>query len=106
VGTIGLVLLINPLRPILATVLPGTAGYMTLLLAQQIQEVVIVSTVLNLLPVPTLTGNLFAVAAFPSAARRMRKLEPVFAGLLMVALVAGWCPDMLPALRPLLMRGE
>jgi hypothetical protein len=52
-----------------------------------------------------LTGNLLAVAAFPAAARRMRKLEQLCAGLLVAALIAGAVPDVLPALRPLLLRG-
>jgi hypothetical protein len=100
-----LVFALNALRPLLASSLSGTAGYTAVLLAQQVQEVTIASTVFNLLPVPMLTGNLLAVAAFPAAARRMRKLEPLCAGLLVAALIAGAVPDVLPALRPLLLRG-
>lgn len=105
-ATLALVLLINPLRPLLASTLTGTPAFTSLLFLQKVQEVTIESAVLNLLPIPMLTGGLLLLALFPGSERRLRKLEPIGMGLLVVALIAGFVPSPLPLVAPLLMGGR
>lgn len=105
-ATLVLVGIINLLRPIYASSFGGTAGYTGALFMQQVQEVVIASVALNLLPIPMLTGAMFLLALFPQASRRLRKLEPIGMGCLVIALVAGWVPNVVPILAPWLMIGR
>lgn len=88
--------LIDLLRPLAATHLPRTFGYAVLLVLAQTQMIVLVSVVLNLLPLPGLTGGLLLVAAAPDRAQRLRRTEPVAIALLIAVLVAGWWPDATP----------
>lgn len=94
--TLAVVPLIDQVRPLAATHMPRTAGYVAIVLLTEAQRLFTVSVVLNLLPLPVLTGRLFLLAAWPRLDRRFRRAEPLAAALLVVVLVAGWWPDVTP----------
>jgi Zn-dependent protease len=102
--TLAIVPLIDMLRPFVANVLPRTVGYAVLQGIVATQQIIMASVLFNLLPLPGLTGGMLLVAAFPQKARQIqRAVVPVYA-VIVIALVAGWWPDLGPALAPYLTR--
>ena len=85
-----------------ALLLPRTGGYAVLYVLGQLQSVAIASTVLNLLPIPGLIGGGVLQAIWPQAERRLRRLEPFGLALVIVAIVAGWMPNLATTLLPFL----
>lgn len=83
-----------------ALLLPRTGGYAVLYVLGQLQAVAIASTALNLLPVPGLIGGSVLQAIWPNAERRLRRLEPFGLALIIVAIVAGWLPNLATTLLP------
>lgn len=83
-----------------ALLLPRTGGYAVLYVLGQLQAVAIASTALNLLPVPGLIGGSVLQAIWPQAERRLRRLEPFGLALIIVAIVAGWLPNLATTLLP------
>lgn len=102
--TLAIVPLIDMLRPFVANVLPRTVGYAVLQGIVATQQIIMASVLFNLLPLPGLTGGMLLVAAFPHKARQIqRAVVPVYA-VIIIALVAGWWPDLGPVLAPYLTR--
>jgi Zn-dependent protease len=66
----------------------------------QLQLLVLASAVLGLLPVPGLVGGGILQAIWPDAERRLRRLEPFGLALVIVAIVAGWLPNLATTLLP------
>lgn len=83
-----------------ALLLPRTGGYAVLYVLGQLQAVAIASTALNLLPVPGLIGGSVLQAIWPQAERRLRRLQPFGLALIIVAIVAGWLPNLATTLLP------
>jgi Zn-dependent protease len=83
-----------------ALLLPRTGGYAVLYVLGQLQAVAIASTALNLLPVPGLIGGSVLQAIWPQAERRLRRLEPFGLALIILAIVAGWLPNLATTLLP------
>jgi hypothetical protein len=92
-ATVALVPLLGLLRGP-ALLLPRTGGYAALYLLGQLQAVAIASTALNVLPIPGLVGGSLLQAIWPNAERRLRRLEPLGLALVIVAIVAGWMPNL------------
>lgn len=102
--TLALVPLLDMMRPLVANGLPRTVGYAVLQVIVASQQIALASVVLNLLPLPGLTGGMFLLAAFPHKARQIeRAVVPVYA-VIIIALVAGWWPDLGPVLASYLTR--
>lgn len=97
---VALVPLIDLLRP-LALLLPRTGGYAVLYVAGQLQIVALASVALNLLPIPGLIGGVLWQAIWPGKERRLLRLEPFGLALVIVAIVAGWLPNLANVLLPL-----
>ncbi|KFC62453.1 Peptidase, M50 family [Devosia sp. LC5] len=97
---VALVPLIDLLRP-LALLLPRTGGYAMLYVAGQLQIVAIASVALNLLPIPGLIGGVLWQAIWPGEERRLLRLEPFGLAMVIVAIVAGWLPNLANVLLPL-----
>ena len=100
-GMVALVPALDLLRRA-ALLLPRTGGYAVLYVLGQLQSVAIASTVLNLLPVPGLIGGGVLQAIWPRSERRLRRLEPFGLALVIVAIVAGWMPNLATTLLPFL----
>ncbi|MDB5585916.1 MAG: Zn-dependent protease [Devosia sp.] len=83
-----------------ALLLPRTGGYAALYLLGQLQAVAIASTALNVLPIPGLIGGSLLQAIWPGPERRLRRLEPFGLALVIVAIVAGWVPNLATTLLP------
>lgn len=99
-----LVLLLDPLRPLVANGLPRTLGYAVLLTIDATQKIALASLPLNLLPLPGLTGGLFLIAAFPGWERQIRRAVAPVQAALVIILILGWWPDFGAILAPYLTR--
>lgn len=89
------------LRP-LFLMLPRTGGYVTLYVLDQFQKLTLASVMLNVLPLPGLVAGGVLQAVWPGEERRLRRLEPFCLALVIVAIVAGWLPNLatlVPAFR-------
>jgi len=107
-GSLVLTLAFVPLgdmtRPLVANGLPRTVVYAVLQVIVATQQIIMSSVVLNLLPLPGLTGGMLLLAAFPDRAKRIKRaVAPAYA-VLIIALVAGWWPDMGALIAPYLTR--
>lgn len=81
--------LLWPVRQLVVTTMPRTAGYAVLILLDTIQQVAVSFAVLNILPLPPLTGQLLLVAARPSIARRLYRSRGLFEGIMVVLAITG-----------------
>jgi len=99
-ASLALVPLLDGVRQLIATYVPRTAGYAMLQVAVALQEIILMSVPLNLLPLPGLIGGLFLFAALPERARQWRRLVVPVNVVLVLALVAGFVPNMGPMLAP------
>lgn len=89
------------LRP-LFLMLPRTGGYATLYVLDQFQKLTLASVMLNVLPLPGLVAGGVWQAIWPGEERRLWRLEPFCLALVIVAIVAGWLPNLatlVPAFR-------
>lgn len=98
---VALVPLIDLLRP-LALLLPRTGGYAVLYVAGQLQILAMASVALNLLPIPGLIGGVLWQVIWPGEERRLLRLEPFGLALVIIAIVAGWLPNLANMLLPLI----
>jgi hypothetical protein len=87
--TLLLVPAIGLLKPLLFTSLPRTAGMTALVLVENFQNLSIWFVVLNLLPIPVVTGSLLLIAAAPKLEPWLRRRETFMVVLLVGALVTG-----------------
>ncbi|NGP19431.1 zinc metalloprotease [Devosia aurantiaca] len=76
-----------------ALLLPPTGASAALLVLAQLQAIILSSTLLNALPIPGLVAGGMLQAIWPDAERRLRRAEPIFIGLVIVAIVAFGFPD-------------
>ncbi|QQR39651.1 zinc metalloprotease [Devosia rhizoryzae] len=76
-----------------ALLLPPTGASAALLVLAQLQAIILSSTLLNVLPIPGLIGGGMLQAIWPDAERRLRRAEPIFIGLVIVAIVVFGFPD-------------
>lgn len=102
---VGAVLALSPLlwpvRQLVVTTMPRTAGYAVLILLDTIQQVAVTFAILNILPLPPLTGQLLLVAARPSIAQRLYRSRGLFEGIMVVLAITGaatWVVDAIFAL--------
>ncbi|MET3924518.1 hypothetical protein [Devosia sp. 2618] len=96
---VALVPLLDLVRP-LALMLPRTGGYAVLYVIGQLQVIALASALLNLLPIPGLVGGGVLQAIWPEQERRLRRMEPFGLALIIVAIVAGWLPNLATMLMP------
>lgn len=102
--TLAIVPLLDMLRPLAANELPRTLGYAVLQVIVATQQIIMASVVLNFLPLPGLTGGMLLLAAFPHKTKQIqRAVMPIYA-VIVIALVAGWWPDLGPVLASYLTR--
>jgi hypothetical protein len=97
-GAVGLTLLLipllYPLRSVFALSLPRTAAFTVLGITDTLQSLALLFGLLNLLPLPLLTGSLLLEAAFPNLGEWMRRHETALTWIWVVAIVSG-AADML-----------
>lgn len=97
-ATLALVPILQAFRQLVIVNLPRTTAFTTLTAIEQVQDIAIWFVALNWLPLPLMTGALFAYAAWPPFQRIYARNQMLFTALLMVALVAGLLE---PAIRPI-----
>lgn len=84
-----LVPLLWPLRQLVVVTLPRTSAQAVLIVLDIIQDVAISFGIINLLPLPPLTGSLFLLAIRPSLARWLARSRGLFEGIMVVLIVTG-----------------
>ncbi|HEV7719220.1 MAG TPA: hypothetical protein VGO70_09630 [Arsenicitalea sp.] len=83
-----LVVLLNPLRVVVTGNLTGTAAQSVLGVVQEVQQQAVWYVLVNLLPIPGLTGGLWLQAAAPKLAAALARYHLAFAlGLLLLAVI-------------------
>lgn len=94
---LGLTLLAIPLFDLLRSLavdhLPPAGGFAAIECLTEAQRIILASVLLNLLPLPVLTGRLFLIALAPQLQKRLTRLEGPATALIVIALIAGWWPD-------------
>lgn len=87
--TFATVPLLQLVRPFLAVTLSQRGASNVLYVIDTIQQMSLWFIALNWLPLPNLTGGLFALAAFPGLARAYQRYRNIVLALLVAAIVAG-----------------
>jgi Zn-dependent protease len=95
-------------RPIVLPLLPDTASQIAFLLIEAIGQLSLWFALVNLLPVPTLTGGHLLTAIFPQWRESFRRLQPYAAALLTVlaalGLITSWLERAYQLLAGLILR--
>jgi Zn-dependent protease len=90
------------LRPMVLPLLPDTASALAFALVEMTGKLSVWFALLNLLPVPSLTGSHLLMIAMPQWGHWIAKLQPFVAVLLAVLAATGWVTGLLaPAYRVL-----
>lgn len=90
------------LRPMVLPLLPDTASALAFALVDMTGKLSVWFALLNLLPVPSLTGSHLLMIAMPQWGHWIAKLQPFVAVLLAVVAATGWVTGLLaPAYRVL-----
>jgi membrane-associated protease RseP (regulator of RpoE activity) len=90
------------LRPMVLPLLPDTASALAFALVEMTGKLSVWFALLNLLPVPSLTGSHLLMIAMPQWGHWIAKLQPFVAVLLAVVAATGWVTGLLaPAYRVL-----
>jgi Zn-dependent protease len=90
------------LRPMVLPLLPDTASALAFALIEMTGKLSVWFALLNLLPVPPLTGSHLLMIAMPQSGPWIAKLQPFVAVLLAVLAATGWVTGLLaPAYRVL-----
>ena len=90
------------LRPMVLPLLPDTASALAFALVDMTGKLSVWFALLNLLPVPSLTGSHLLMIAMPQCGDWIAKLQPFAAVLLAVLAATGWVTGLLaPAYRVL-----
>ena len=90
------------LRPMVLPLLPDTASALAFALVEMTGTLSVWFALLNLLPVPSLTGSHLLMIAMPQRGNWIAKLQPFAAVLLAVLAATGWVTGLLaPAYRVL-----
>ncbi|WP_108462986.1 hypothetical protein [Devosia naphthalenivorans] len=96
--TLALVPILLSLHQLVVVSLPRNLALTTITALQQIEDIAIWFVALNWLPLPLLTGAMFAFAVWPKLQRIYTRYQSLTMGLLLAALVTGLLD---PAIRPL-----
>ena len=95
-------LVLRLVRPMVLPLLPDTASALAFALIEMTGTLSVWFALLNLLPVPSLTGSHLLMIAIPQAGRWVARLQPFVAVLLAVLAATGWVTELLaPAYRVL-----
>lgn len=94
-ATLAVALLLHLVRPLLFTVLPGAAGVTALSLINTTVGLSLWFTLLNLLPIPPLTGSFFLMALAPSHWQTVMRFRKYSAVALAALIYVGLAKDML-----------
>lgn len=95
-------LVLRLVRPMVLPLLPDTASAIAFALVDMTGQLSVWFALLNLLPVPPLTGSHLLPIAMPQSDRWIAKLQPFVAVLLAVLAATGWIAGLLaPAYRVL-----
>ncbi len=88
-ATLALAVLPRLLRPFVLNLLPDTAAATFFVFVETLGQVCVSFTLLNLLPIPILTGQHLLVALFPNRGDAIARLQPYAAAVLGVLIVTG-----------------
>lgn len=98
---LALVPVLDLTRAPLHQVLPRTAGYMTLASIDTLQNVLVGSVALGLLPLPGLMMGTAVPPIFPRLAKKYRKLAGIGMAVAAILVILGWFPDVTPWVKEL-----
>jgi Zn-dependent protease len=88
-GTLGLGLLLRVVRPIVLNMLPDTAAATFFIFVEIVGQLCVSFTLVNLLPLPPLTGAHLLVAVLPRKRDVFRRAQPWCAALLALLIATG-----------------
>lgn len=81
--------LLRFIRPFVLNMLPDTAAATFFIFVETVGQLCVSFTLLNLLPVPPLTGQHLLVAVWPRKREALRHAQPYFAALFALLIVTG-----------------
>jgi Zn-dependent protease len=88
-ATLGLVVLLRLVRPIVLNMLGDTAASTSFIFVETTGQLSIAFTLFNLVPLPPLTGAHLLVAVLPRKRELFRRVQPWLAGLLALLIATG-----------------
>lgn len=98
IATLAIIPALSLLHPLVLAIAPRGLALTAITTLNQIADMAIWFVALNWLPVPLLTGALFAYAIWPPLQTLYGRYQGFFTGLLVVAMVAGFLD---PVIRPI-----